>query len=109
MFARNVSLLLKPDTLKDFTTTFQKEIIPMLRKQSGFQDEMAIAAADGRNVTAVSLWDSEAQSEIYATTTYLAVLEILQRFLESPPKVRAWSVVSFTVAETNHSSTTSRN
>jgi len=34
MFARNVSIHLKPNTLNDFKQTFEKEIVPMLRKQA---------------------------------------------------------------------------
>jgi hypothetical protein len=34
MFVRNVSLRLKPNTLSEFTRIFDKEVIPMLRKQS---------------------------------------------------------------------------
>ena len=43
MFVRNVSLRLKPNTLSEFTRIFEKEVIPMLRKQSGFRDEIAFA------------------------------------------------------------------
>jgi hypothetical protein len=30
MFARNVSLRLKPNTMSEFTRLFEKEVIPML-------------------------------------------------------------------------------
>jgi hypothetical protein len=59
MFALNVSIILKPNTLNDFTQTFEKEVIPMLRKQAGFRDEIAVAADGGRDVTAISLWDRQ--------------------------------------------------
>jgi hypothetical protein len=36
MFARTVSLRLKPNTMNEFTRTFDKEVVPLLRKQSGF-------------------------------------------------------------------------
>src|SRR5205807_913519 len=45
MFARNVSLRLKPNTLSEFTRIFDKEVIPMLRKQSGFRDEITFAVS----------------------------------------------------------------
>ncbi len=40
MFARNVSIRLKPNMLSDYTRTFEKEILPLLRKQKGFKDEI---------------------------------------------------------------------
>jgi quinol monooxygenase YgiN len=96
MFARNVSIRLKPNTLNDFNQTFEKEIVPMLRKQAGFRDEIALVSDDQSYVTAISLWDSKEQAEAYNTSTYPAVLKTLDKFLVDPPKVRMSNVVSST-------------
>jgi hypothetical protein len=37
MFARNVSINLRPNTLSDFLKTMENEIVPLLRTQKGFQ------------------------------------------------------------------------
>ena len=37
MFARNVSMRLKANSVAEFTQTLEKDIIPLLRKQKGFQ------------------------------------------------------------------------
>jgi hypothetical protein len=42
MFARNVSLRLKPNTLPMFTKTFEEHVLPLLQKQPGFQDEIVL-------------------------------------------------------------------
>jgi hypothetical protein len=55
MLARNVSLRLKPNTLSEVTRIFDKEVIPMLRKQSGFRDEITFAVPGGLDVVALSL------------------------------------------------------
>jgi len=34
MFARNVSINLRPNTLSDFLKTMENEIVPLLRKHS---------------------------------------------------------------------------
>jgi quinol monooxygenase YgiN len=96
MFARNVSIRLKPNTLNDFNQTFEKEIVPMLRKQAGFRDEIALVSDDQSYVTAISLWDSKEQADAYNTSTYPAVLKTLDKFLVDPPKVRMSNVVSST-------------
>ena len=96
MFARNVSIRLKPNTLKDFNQTFENEIVPMLRKQAGFRDEIALASFDGSFVTAISIWDSKEQAEAYNTSTYPTVLKTLDKYLDGPPKVRVTSVISST-------------
>ena len=37
MFARNVALRLRPNTLNEFTQIFVSQVIPVLRKQPGLQ------------------------------------------------------------------------
>ena len=96
MFARNVSIHLKPNTLNDFKQTFEKEIVPMLRKQAGFRDELALSGDNDTYVTAISFWDSKEQAETYNNSTYPAVLKTLDKYLDGPPKVRASAVISST-------------
>jgi quinol monooxygenase YgiN len=96
MFARNVSIRLKPNTLHDFKQTFEKEVIPMLRKQAGFRDEIAFADDNDTDVTAISLWESREQAETYNSSTYPTVLKTLGKFLDGPPKVRLSNVISST-------------
>jgi heme-degrading monooxygenase HmoA len=85
MFARNVSLRLKPNTRSEFTRIFDKEVIPMLLKQSGFQDEITFAVPGGRNVVAISLWDTKEQAQAYKTSGYPAVLKMLMNVLDGSP------------------------
>ena len=97
MFARNVSLRLKPNTLSEFTRIFDKEVIPMLRKQSGFRDEIIFALPGGLNVVAISLWDTKEHAEAYKTAGYPAVLKILHKVLDGIPKVQVSDVISSTI------------
>jgi hypothetical protein len=48
MFARKVAVLLKPDTLPEFTNLMEREILPWLRKQEGFLDLITLAVTDSR-------------------------------------------------------------
>jgi hypothetical protein len=96
MFARNVSIHLKPNTLSDYTRTFEKEVLPLLRKQNGFKDEITFAGADGVDVTAISLWDNKIDAEAYNTNTYPQVLKTLARFIEGTPRVQTSDVVNST-------------
>ena len=59
MFARSVSIHLKPKSVAEFNRTLETEILPLLRKQKGFRDELALVAANGREVVAISLWDQK--------------------------------------------------
>jgi hypothetical protein len=41
MFARSVSILLKPNSVAEFNWALENVILPLLRKQKGFRDELA--------------------------------------------------------------------
>jgi hypothetical protein len=100
MFARNVALRLKPNTLAEFTQTLDNEVIPMLRKQKGFQDEITFCNLDGMDVIAISLWDTQEHAEAYNTAGYPDVLKTLNKVLDGSPRVRVSDVISSTLQKT---------
>ena len=100
MFARNVSIHLKSNMLSDYTRTFEKDVLPLLRKQNGFKDEITFAGPGGVDVTAISLWENKADAEAYNTNTYPQVLKTLARFIEGTPKVQTSDVVTSTFHKT---------
>ena len=97
MFARNVSIHLKSNTLSDYTRTFDKDILPLLRKQNGFKDEITFAGGGGVDVTAISLWENKTDAEAYNTNAYPQVLKTLGRFIEGTPHVHTSEVVTSTL------------
>ena len=96
MFTRNVSIHLKPNALSDYTRTFEKDVLPLLRKQNGFKDEITFAGPGGIDVTVISLWENKADAEAYNTNAYPQVLKTLGRFFEGTPKVHTFDVVTST-------------
>ena len=96
MFARNVSIHLKSNMLSDYTRTFEKDILPLLRKQNGFKDEITFAGVGGVDVTAISLWENKADADTYNTNTYPQVLKTMERFIDETPKVQTSDVVNST-------------
>jgi hypothetical protein len=96
MFARNLSIHLKSNMLSDYTRTFEKDVLPLLRRQHGFKDEITLAGAGGVDVTAISLWENKADADNYNTTAYPQVLKTMERFIEGTPKVQTSDVVNST-------------
>ena len=96
MFARNVSFHLKSNMLSDYTRTFDKDILPLLRKQNGFKDEITFSGPGGIDVTAISLWDNKASADTYNTSTYPEVLRTLGRMIDGTPKVQTFEAVTST-------------
>jgi hypothetical protein len=97
MFARNVSIHLKSNMLSDYTRTFEKEILPLLRKQNGFKDEITFAGPGGVDVTAISLWNNKNDADTYNTNAYPQVLKTLAKFIEGTPQVHTFDVVTSTL------------
>jgi len=97
MYARNVAVRLKPNTLSDFTKTFETNVLPILGRQKGFQDEITFAMPGGTDVIAISLWDTKENAEAYNTSGYPEVLKSLERFLDGSPKLRVSDVISSTL------------
>ena len=96
MYARNVSMNLKPNTAREFTQTFEKDILPILRKQNGFKDEITFVGTEGRDVVAISLWDRKENADQYSRDTYPQVLKGLAKVVEGTPKVHAYEVSNST-------------
>ena len=96
MFARNVSFHLKSNMLSDYNRAFDKDILPLLRKQNGFKDEITFSGPGGVDVTAISLWDNKASADNYNANTYPEVLKTIARFIDGTPKVQTNEVVNST-------------
>src|ERR1700687_2203406 len=92
MFARRVSLNLKPNTKAEFAQQLQKEIIPLLRKQKGFQDEITFVVPSGKEAFGISLWDNKDNAEAYNRGAYLEVAKLLAKVVEGTPRVEAYEV-----------------
>jgi len=97
MFARKVSVRLKPDSLRLFAGLMECKILPWLRKQEGFLDLIILALHDGGEVATISFWDQEANAQAYNSTGYPEVVQILEELLDGVPYVKTFEVVSSTL------------
>ena len=96
MFARHISLHLKPNGVGEFSRTMEKEIIPLLRKQKGFQDEITLIASEGGGAVAISMWDRKEDAEAYNRATYPEVLKALAKVLEGALHIQTYEVANST-------------
>ena len=96
MFARNVSIHLKSNMLSDYTRSFENDILPLLRKQKGFKDEITLSNPSSLDAIAISLWETRADAEAYNTKTYPEVLKTFARMIDGAPKVQTFESVTST-------------
>jgi hypothetical protein len=96
MYARIVTLNLKPNCLNDFTATLDKQVLPMLRKQNGFKDEVTFVGPSGTEIRTISFWDKKENAESYNSATYPEVLKAFANVLEGSPQIKTYDVVNST-------------
>jgi hypothetical protein len=96
MFARRVYLHLKPNSVAELTQRLEKEIIPLLRKQKGFQDEITFVSQTGKEAFGISLWDNAENAESYNRGAYPEVTKLLSRIVEGSPQVETFEVANST-------------
>lgn len=94
-FARNVHFQIKNGKEKEFVSVFENEVLPILRKQSGFQEELTLVNKD--RAVGISVWDDRKSAETYNTSTYPRILEKLNPVIEGTPKVETYDVAASTL------------
>ena len=96
MFTRHVVIQLKPKTAPEFTRLIETEVIPMLRKQKGFLDEVTFISPDLTEAVSNSFWETKADAEAYNRTGYAQVMKSLEPVLEGMPTVGTATVSNST-------------
>jgi hypothetical protein len=92
MFARSVTMRIKLNAIGELNQVLEKEILPLLQKQKGFQDELTLVSSNGTEVVGISVWDKEEDAEAYQRSTYPDVQKILSKVSDGTPQVQTYEV-----------------
>jgi hypothetical protein len=84
-----LTLRLKPGCLQAFTHTYNRDVVPVLTRQQGFCDGIVYADSSILDVTAIDVWESEADANDYVEGKYFDVLRFLEQVLDCEPSVRS--------------------
>jgi len=97
MFARTVRMHLKPNSVAQFTETMERDVIPLLRKQQGFKDEITLLPADGSNeAVAIRFWEKRENADAYQRGAYPDVLKAVAKVADGAPQVQTSEVSNST-------------
>lgn len=66
--ARSVRFDIAADKNEEFHTLFRNEVLPILKKQDGFRDELLLV--QDQHVLAISLWNDMDSARKYESATY---------------------------------------
>ena len=97
MFARKLYMYLKNDGALAFKQKIEDAVIPMLRKQEGFLEEITFLYLNGREVHAFSLWDTAEHAEAYNRGAYPEVARMLAPVIEGAPRIQTYEVLNSTI------------
>jgi len=100
MFTRIVSMTLKPNVSTQFSQLLEQKLVPALRKEPGFQDEMVFVVPGGPEVVAISVWKTREDLDNYARAAYPKVLRMLENLLEKEPRVEVYQLAYSTIHRT---------
>ena len=90
MFARLVTMQLQAKLADEFPVTFEKEILPLLRKQKGFLDELLLVTPEKGEVAAISLWETKEHADTYNRELYPQIEKMVAKFIEGIPVVKKY-------------------
>ena len=97
MFARLVTMKLKASSAEDFSRLIDNEILPLLRKQKGFRDEITFISRERALAVGISLWDTKEDAVAYKETGYPEVLKAIAKVLKGKPTVETFEVANSTL------------
>jgi len=94
MFARILAFDVKPEKKEEFVKIFKNQVLPILKKQTGFLEILPFfpEKTTEEKVYSVSLWATKPDADRYAKETYFKVNEILKPFLTSPVWVNYYNL-----------------
>jgi len=95
-FARNVQFEIKPGQSKEFNRVMNAEVLPLLKKQNGFSEELTLLHQD--KGISISVWKDQASADAYVLSTYPEILKKLNPMLTGAPRVDTYAVTASQLA-----------
>jgi len=96
MFARAVSIKMKPDCEAKLTRILEQEVIPRFREERDFLGLLAFIRPDGTEALSLSLWEQEESAGANCPTS-LSALTALARVIRGTPAVQVYKVSNSTL------------
>ena len=98
MFTRVVEVTTKAGKARDLTRTVNDKVLPILKNQPGFLDEITLVSDEDQNrILAISFWKSKENADVYNREQFPKVTEIIRNLIEGTPQVRTFEVEQSTV------------
>ena len=101
MFARHVTMKLRPDSVNKFVRVMENGVVPLLREQEGFLDQITLISPERVEAVVITFWDRKESEEAFNRTENPEVLTRLLQVIEGNPEVRLFEVIQTISADDN--------
>jgi heme-degrading monooxygenase HmoA len=93
MFTRVVEMRCKSGKNEEFARVANEKVMPILKRQPGFQDEIALVSnTDPQRMLAISFWNKREDAECYQREQYNKIADLLRPLCEGEPTVTTYDV-----------------
>jgi len=93
MFTRVVHIHTKTGKARELSTTLNEKVLPILKKQTGFVDEITlVSSTDPDKMLAPSFWESEQNAQRYQQEQFPKINDIVKPFLQTDPRIETFHV-----------------
>jgi hypothetical protein len=92
MYSRHMTFQIKKNAVSEFPQIIEKELLPLLRTQTGFLDEVILVAPDKPEGVAISLWEKKEFADNYTRDFYPEAAKIMNKYIEGMPVVKTFEV-----------------
>lgn len=93
MFTRVLHIHTKTGKARDLSTTLNEKVIPLLKKQPGFVDEITLVSSDNPDqMLALSFWETEQHAQSYNKEQFPTINKLVTPFLQSDPTIETYNV-----------------
>ena len=97
MYTRKLTMKLKGNSAPEFASLVENEILPLLRRQQGFLDQITFfVAPERKEALAISFWETKENFEAYNRTGFPDVLKTLAKVVEGTPEAETLELSSST-------------
>jgi heme-degrading monooxygenase HmoA len=86
--ARSVRFDIATDKNEEFHKLFKNEVLPILKKQDGFKDELLLV--QDQHVLAISVWNNVDSARKYESATYPQVDKTLRPVMSGKPTIETY-------------------
>ncbi|MEA2762884.1 MAG: hypothetical protein QOD47_2168 [Gemmatimonadaceae bacterium] len=86
--ARSVRFEIAPEKNEQFHTLFRNEVLPILKKQDGFRDELLLV--QDQHVLAISVWNDMDSARKYESAIYPQLDKALRPVMSGKPTVETF-------------------